>query len=143
MTATKSKYNNKKVEADGHVFDSKAELLYYQNLKSLQEKKEILFFRMQPRYLLQESFRKHEKLHRKIEYVADFEVHHLNGSIEVIDIKGFETTDFNIKKKLFEWKYPHSLRILSFSQIDGGFIELDKLKKARSARKKAKSPKGK
>ena len=143
MTATKSKYNNKKVEADGFIFDSKAELLYYHKLKTLQENELILFFRLQPRYMLQESFKKNGKNHRKIEYVADFEVHHLNGSIEVIDIKGFETTDFNIKKKLFEWKYPHSLTILSFSQIDGGFIELDKLKKARSARKKAKSLKGK
>ena len=143
MTATKSKYNNKKVEVDGFTFDSKAELLYYQNLKALQEREGILFFRLQPRYLLQEAFKKNGKIHRKIEYVAYFEIHHTNGTIEVVDIKGFETTDFNIKKKLFEWRYPHNLTILSFSQIDGGFIELDKLKKARSARKKAKSLKGK
>lgn len=139
MGDTKTKYNNKKIEIDGHTFDSKAEAKYYEHLKWLQESEEILFFRLQPRYELQESFRKEGKLHRKIEYVADFEVHQLDGSIETIDVKGFETTDFAIKRKLFEKKFPHKLTLLAFSQIDGGWIELDELKTARRKRKKEKA----
>jgi hypothetical protein len=139
MAETKSKYNSKKIEIDGHTFDSKAEAKYYEHLKRLQESEEILFFRLQPRYELQESFRKNDKLHRKIEYVADFEIHHLDGSIETVDVKGFETTDFAIKRKLFEKKYPHKLTLLAFSQIDGGWIETDALKTARRKRKKAKA----
>ncbi|GGA31900.1 DUF1064 domain-containing protein [Psychrobacillus lasiicapitis] len=139
MAETKTKYNSKKIELDGHVFDSKAEAKYYELLKLQQAQEKILFFRLQPRYELQASFKKNDKLHRKIEYVADFEVHHLDGSIETIDVKGFETTDFAIKRKLFEKKFPHKLSVLAFSQIDGGWIETDKLKKARKERKKAKN----
>ncbi|MEK3993680.1 DUF1064 domain-containing protein [Psychrobacillus sp. FSL K6-2365] len=139
MAETKTKYNSKKIELDGHVFDSKAEARYYEELKLQQEQSKILFFRLQPRYELQESFKKCGKLHRKIEYVADFEIHHLDGSIETIDVKGFETTDFAIKRKLFEKKFPHKLTLLAFSQIDGGWIELDELKKARRLRKKTKA----
>jgi len=139
MAETKTKYNSKKLELDGHVFDSKAEAKYYEVLKLFQANEEILFFRLQPRYELQESFRKDGKLHRKIEYVADFEVHHTDGSIEVVDVKGFQTETFGVKRKLFEKKFPHKLSLLGFSQIDGGWIELDELKIARRKRKKEKA----
>jgi len=135
---TKSKYGNKKVTVDGHVFDSGIEARYYEQVKWLKNTGEIKSFTLQPRYLLQESFRKGKTLHRKIEYVADFEIIHIDGTIEVVDIKGFETTDFNIKKKLFEYKYPHKLSLLTYSKIDGGWIELADLKKNRKLRKKNK-----
>jgi hypothetical protein len=72
--------------------------------------------------LLQEAFEKNGRKFRKIEYVADFEVHHLDGSIEVIDVKGMETEAFKIKRKLFEKKYPHKLSLITYSQMDGGWI---------------------
>jgi hypothetical protein len=133
-----SKYHSKKVELDGHVFDSKIEAKYYEQLKWLEANKQILFFRLQPRFLLQESFKKDGKNFRKIEYVADFEIHHLDGSIEVVDVKGMETEAFKIKRKLFEKKYPHKLSLVTFSQIDGGWIELEQLKKNRKGRKAVK-----
>ncbi|MEK4029324.1 DUF1064 domain-containing protein [Pseudobacillus sp. FSL P4-0506] len=100
---------------DGITFDSKAEAKYYEHLKRLQTNDQILFFRTQPRYLLQEAFTKNGIMHRKIEYVADFEVHRKNGSIEVVDIKGVETEVFKVKRKLFEKRYPHILRLLTYS----------------------------
>lgn len=133
MTA---KYKSRKKEIDGHVFDSKIEARYYQQLKWLQEHEQILFFRLQPRYLLQEPFEKNGRKFRKIEYVADFEIHHLDGSIEVVDVKGFETEAFKIKRKLFEKKYPHKLSLVTYKEEYGGWIELDELKK-RKAKKKA------
>lgn len=135
---TKSKYGNKKVTVDGHIFDSVIESRYYEQVKWLMATGEIKSFSLQPRYLLQESFRKGKTQHRKIDYVADFEITHIDGTIEVVDIKGFETTDFTIKKKLFEFKYPHKLSLLTYSKIDGGWIELDRLKQNRKLRKKAK-----
>ncbi|MGG1291397.1 DUF1064 domain-containing protein [Bacillus smithii] len=138
MSQQKTKYGSKKVEIDGHVFDSKIEARYYQQLKWLQEHNQILFFRLQPRYLLQEAFRKNGKAFRKIEYIADFEVHHLDGSIEVIDVKGMETEAFKIKRKLFEKKYPHKLSLVTYVKKYGGWIELDKLKKLRKEAKKQK-----
>jgi hypothetical protein len=137
-----SKYKSKKVEVDGHVFDSKIEARYYEQLKWLQEHNQILFFRLQPRYLLQEAFQKNGKTFRKIEYIADFEVHHLDGSIEVIDVKGMETEAFKIKRKLFEKKYPHKLSLVTYVKKYGGWIELDKLKKLRKEAKKQKALSG-
>jgi hypothetical protein len=131
-----TKYKSKKVEIDGHVFDSKIEARYYEQLKWLQEHNQILFFRLQPRYLLQEAFRKNGKTFRKIEYIADFEVHHLDGSIEVIDVKGYETEAFKIKRKLFEKKYPHKLSLVTYVKKYGGWITLDELKKRRKQAKK-------
>ncbi|MFL0361421.1 DUF1064 domain-containing protein [Pseudobacillus sp. 179-B 2D1 NHS] len=104
------------------MFDSKAEARYYAHLKRLQANDQILFFRTQPRYLLQEAFTKNGVMHRKIEYVADFEVHKKDGSIEVIDIKGVETEAFKIKRKLFEFKYPHILSLLAYSPDHEGFL---------------------
>ena len=136
MSQQKTKYGSKKVEIDGHVFDSQIEAKYYKQLKWLQDNNQILFFRLQPRYLLQEAFRKNGKTFRKIEYIADFEVHHLDGSIEVVDVKGIQTEAFKIKKKLFEHKYPHKLSLVTYSKKWGGWIELEELEKKRKAAKK-------
>lgn len=117
-----SKYRNKKVTVDGYEFDSIAESKYYQQLKWLQECKEILSFRLQPRYLLQEAFKKDGKTHRKIEYIADFEIHHKDGSIEVVDVKGVKTDVFRMKEKMFHKRYPHKLSIVGYK--NGSFEEL-------------------
>lgn len=136
--ATESKYNSKLVEIDGVVFHSGLEARYYQQLKWLEANKQILFFRLQPRYLLQEAFEKDGKKFRKLEYVADFEIHHLDGNIEVVDCKGFETEAFKVKRKLFEYKYPHKLSLITYSKKWGGWVELEDLKKYRSNEKKEK-----
>ncbi|MGE8207731.1 DUF1064 domain-containing protein [Heyndrickxia sp. NPDC080065] len=122
------KYGNKKTMVDGITFDSKAEAVYYNQLKWLKQAKQIKDFKLQPRYILQEAFSKNGKNFRKIEYVADFEVLKLDGSVEVIDIKGVETKEFAIKRKLFERKYLDTLSVLAYDD-QFGFIELDKLKK--------------
>jgi hypothetical protein len=131
-----SKYNAKTVELDGYIFDSKLEARYYELLKEKQKNDEILFFRVQPIYQLQETFKKYNKTFRRIDYIADFEVHHLDGSIEVIDVKGFETEAFKIKRKLFEHKYPYKLSLVTYVKKYGGWIELDELKKRRKETKK-------
>jgi Protein of unknown function (DUF1064) len=133
-----SKYKSKKAEVDGYTFDSKAEARYYEQLKWLLDHKQIKGFRLQPRYTLLESFKKNGKTFRKIEYIADFEIHHLDGSIEIVDVKGFETPVFSIKRKLFEKLYPnYRLSIVTYSKKYGGWIELDELKKLRRKKKKA------
>lgn len=131
-----SKYGSKKVELDGHIFDSKIEAKYYEQLKWLQAHKEIKSYKLQPRYLLLESFKKNGRTHRKMEYIADFEIKHLDGSIEVIDVKGMETEAFKIKRKLFENRYDYKLSLVTFSKKWGGWIELDELKKLRKKAKK-------
>lgn len=131
-----NKYNNKKVTVDNIQFDSKIEAQYYEHLKDLEQQGVVSEFFMQKKYLLLEGFDKNGKRIRPIHYIADFEVHYADGTIEVVDIKGFETPDFRIKKKLFEYRYPFELKLITYSKIDGGWIELEDLKKARRERKK-------
>lgn len=122
-----SKYRNRKVELDGNKFDSVMESKYYQQLKWLKQCKQIKKFTLQPRFLIQEAFEKDGVKYRKIEYIADFEIHNLDGSIEIIDVKGAETKEFLLKKKLFHARYPHKLSIVTYDSTYG-WIELDKLK---------------
>lgn len=100
-----NKYNARKTKIDGYTFDSKAEGEYYLILKEKHRRGEIQGFKLQPRYLLLESFRKNGKTYRKTEYVADFEVYHLDGSTQVVDVKGVKSEAFKIKHKLFEKRY--------------------------------------
>lgn len=123
-----NKYGARKTVVDGITFDSKAEAKYYEQLKWLKKAKQIKDFSLQPRFELQETFKKHDKTFRKIEYIADFEVTNLDGSKEVIDIKGMETKEFAIKRKLYERKFDTPLKVIAYDR-SFGFIELDKLKK--------------
>lgn len=66
------KYKNKKTQVDMYVFDSIAESRRYKELALLERAGEIKDLQLQPRFLLQESFKKNGKTYRKIEYVADF-----------------------------------------------------------------------
>ncbi|MCY7574479.1 DUF1064 domain-containing protein [Bacillus pumilus] len=123
-----NKYGARKTVVDGITFDSKAEAKYYEQLKWLKKAKQIKDFSLQPRFELQEAFKKNSKTFRNIEYIADFLVTNLDGSKEVIDIKGVETKEFAIKRKLYERKFDTPLKVIAFDR-SLGFIELDKLKK--------------
>ena len=100
-----NKYKNKKVQIDMYVFDSIAESRRYKELALLERAKKISNLELQPRFLLQPSFKKNGKTFRKIEYVADFKYEE-NGQVIVEDVKGMETKEFQLKRKLFEYKYP-------------------------------------
>lgn len=100
-----NKYRNKKVQIDMYVFDSIAESRRYKELVLLQRAGKITELRLQPKFLLQECFRKNGKTYRKIEYIADF-MYEENNKIIVEDVKGKETEVFKLKRKLFEHQYP-------------------------------------
>lgn len=138
---TKTKYRNKKVVADGIEFDSMLEARYYKHLKLLKEQGIVIDFELQPKFELLESFKKNGKTYRAITYQADFKVKYADGRIEVIDVKGMVTQQFELRRKLFEYRYPYELKLLTYSKIDGGWITHDELKKARQARKRAKQVK--
>lgn len=123
-----SKYRAKKTVVDNITFDSIAESKYYEQLKWLLQAKQIKSFKLQPKFLLQEGFKKNGVAVRKIEYIADFEVHKLDGSIEIVDVKGVETDVFSLKKRLYLKKYEHPLKIVTLDKTLG-WIELDQLKK--------------
>ena len=88
-----------------YVFDSIAESRRYKELALLEKAGEIENLQLQPKFLLQDSFKKNGKTYRKIEYIADF-MYEEKGKVIVEDVKGMETKEFKIKRKLFEYKYP-------------------------------------
>lgn len=100
-----SKYNNKKTIIDNIKFDSKAEANRYIELKMLEKARKISDLELQPKFELQEKYtnNKGEKV-RAITYKADF-CYIENGKLVVEDVKGVETKEFKIKRKLFENKY--------------------------------------
>lgn len=101
-----SKYNSKKVVIDGIEFDSKKEAFYYLELKVLLKSGEIRDLELQKEYVLQESFKINKKTRRKITYKADFSFFSTSDNRNhVVDVKGFKTEVYKIKKKLFEYKY--------------------------------------
>lgn len=100
-----NKYRNKKTQIDMYVFDSAKEAQRYRELTLLERAGEISNLELQPRFLLQDSFKKNGKTYRKIEYIADFKYIEKDKTI-VEDVKGLQTDVFKIKHKLFEKKYP-------------------------------------
>jgi len=138
MIRKTNKYNNKKVTVDGIKFDSKQESDYYLYLKELQAQEEVKEFTLQPAFELQPKFTKRGINFRAITYKADFHIWLTDGTDYVVDVKGFETADFKIKKKMFEKSHPQELKLVAFSKIDGGWIEMTDLKKVRKVRKKLK-----
>jgi thymidylate kinase len=130
-----NKYGAKKVIIDGIKFDSKMEADYFLYLK---QQPNVIAFRLQPKFLLQDKFVKRGITFRKIEYKADFDVLYEGGRIETIDIKGAETEVFKIKRKLFEAKFPQELILLTFVKKHGGWITIEKLKEIRKVNKKSK-----
>jgi hypothetical protein len=131
-----NKFGARKVTIDNHTFDSVAEAKYYDQLKWLLHAKQIKSFKLQPKFMLQESFKKNGKTFKAIQYIADFEIHNLDGSVEIVDVKGHETKEFLIKRKLFEKRYEHCLKLITLDNALG-WIELDELKKLK---KKAGKP---
>lgn len=107
-----NKYRNKKVQVDMYVFDSIQESRRYKELKLLLKAGKISDLQLQPRFLLQDSFKKNGKTFRKIEYIADFQYIE-NGKTIVEDVKGMQTEVFKLKHKIFEKVYPNlELRII-------------------------------
>lgn len=136
-----SKYNAKKIQYKGVVFDSKVECDYYQYLeRNLGEGYDRI--ELQPKYELQPKF---ENI-RPINYVADFALWKDGKLIEVIDVKGMPTPEAKIKAKIFR----HQNRDIPLTWICEApkytgleWITYEELLKARKKRKKEKMKNGK
>ncbi|EHJ08408.1 DUF1064 domain-containing protein [Staphylococcus simiae] len=97
-----SKYNAKKIEYKGIVFDSKVECEYYQYLENKMNGVQYNKIEIQPRYELIPKVNKQ----RKTEYIADFALYLDNELVEVIDVKGMPTETAKLKAKMFRYLYP-------------------------------------
>lgn len=99
------KYKNRKVEYKGIVFDSIRERNYYMYLEGLLDSGEITDLQLQVKYELQPSFKaSNGKTIRAITYIADFVYKDKDGKEIIVDVKGFRTDVYKLKKKLMLYK---------------------------------------
>ena len=98
----KQKYKAHKVVVDGHVFDSKKEATRYDELKKLQKAGVVSFFLRQVPFEIQHN----------VKYKVDFLVFWKDGGVTWEDVKGFQTKEFKIKKKLVEERFPISITLI-------------------------------
>ena len=107
-----SKYRNRKTLIKGILFDSEREGLRYLELLSREKAGEIQDLKLQEAFEIQPAFKKDGKHYRAIYYVADFS-YNQGGQRIVEDVKGFKTAVFQLKRKMFEYRYPDlTLRIV-------------------------------
>lgn len=92
----RSKYGNQRTIVDGINFDSKAEARYYCELKLLKLAGQIKDYAIKPRFTLLPR----NGIFRAVEYIADFLVYYKDGREELIDVKGVETKEFKLKRKM-------------------------------------------
>ena len=119
-----AKYGNKKVFADGLVFDSKKEAARYRELHILHRVGEISDLRLQVPYELipaqYETYERYGKngkrlkdgrrcIEKAVTYIADFVYKDDGGNTVVEDTKGVKTKDYIIKRKLM--LDPYGIRI--------------------------------
>lgn len=121
-----------KAGLDVITFDSEMEANYYLMLLG-----NVDNLKIHPQYLLQPEFEKNGELFNAIYYEADFEFIE-NGIKRIVDIKGMETDEFILKRKLFEYKYPaFHLEVLKYSKTTG-WVELWDYKKIMKQKRKEK-----
>ena len=110
------KYRNKKIVIDGIKFDSKKESKDWKELCMLEAAGGISNLRRQVPFVLQEGYTNNQgKKIRPIIYLADF-VYEKDGKTYVQDSKGGKATQtdvFKLKRKLFEYKYPEYIFVIS------------------------------
>ena len=121
-----NKYGAKKVEIDGHVFDSRLEGRYYEHLLYLMNDGVVESFEMKKSYTLLDKFPhpKTGKTVRAIKYTPDFKVIYADGHVEVVDTKGMKTRDFIMRCKMFMFRYQIPLVIIAWDRKTKTFVEV-------------------
>lgn len=132
----KNKYKAHKPFINDIQFDSINESKFYVLLLKHQRTGRIRGFEMQKRFVLIPSHIKRGKKYREMAYIADFVVHGIDGLTDIIDVKGFETPEFTIKHKIFEYVYPDlELVCYQYSETNKKWLTLDEVKKMRREKK--------
>ena len=118
LEKSSSKYHNEKIKYKGETFDSRKEFDYYLILKDREKRGEIYGLERQKSIEIQPSFKTPDgETVRAITYIADFVYKERIGSrkvddkiisddiiVHVVDVKGYKTEIYKLKKKLLAYK---------------------------------------
>ena len=96
MKFHRHKFNAVQTVRDGIKFQSKLEAAYYETLKLKVKAGVVIFFLRQVPFHLPGG----------VTYRVDFQEFHSDGTVHFVEIKGFETKTWEIKKKMVEALYP-------------------------------------
>lgn len=107
MQKLRHKFGAIRTERNTFRFGSKLEADYYDQLCLLKKGGVVLFFLRQVPFHLPGN----------IIYRADFQVFYKDGLVEFVDVKGFETKEFKLKKKLVECHYPIKIKLIKKDDI--------------------------
>ena len=123
------KYNAVRVEIDWIKFRSKLESICYIYLK---ENFNIIEY--EPAFILQWKFEYEWKKYREIKYKSDFLLQMKEYKL-IIEIKGFETPEWKLKKKMFlnkmaifEKEYDCKLKFIVAKSRKDMILQLEKIK---------------
>lgn len=101
----RSKYNNRKADFKGESFDSEKERDYYILLLDREKRGEITDIQRQVVITIQESFKTPSgEKYRAITYKADFVYKDITGQVHIVDVKGYKTEVYKLKKKLLAFR---------------------------------------
>ena len=110
ITTKQNKYHNKKVEYDGHKFDSHKEQNRYLQLLQLEKLGIIKDLKLQVPYLLLDTIRYKGKTYSKTSYICDFQyIDVKTNKVIVEDVKSPATAKdkvYRLKIKMLLSKYP-------------------------------------
>lgn len=130
-----SKYMAKKKVIDCIRFDSVVESKYFEKLKRDVTDNKICMFSLQPIYKLQPKFIQDGIKYREINYKADFKVYNIDGTIDVIDIKGLPTPEAKMKRKMYNYIFKDTVKWICW--YGKAWRDYDDVQKIKKERKKA------
>jgi hypothetical protein len=102
----KNKYSNKKVENDGHKFDSRIESNFYNMLRL-----NSIEFTMKEVFVLQDKFRYLDEAIREIKIIPDFLIKKGTETVAIVDTKGMITDLSKMKYKMLKAKLEKQIPI--------------------------------
>lgn len=118
MRRDPSKYRARRTTLDGIEFASAKEARHYAELKLRERAGEIRDLVLQPVFELQEGFIFDGKSVRPVTYRADFQYFDVKLKKDVVvDVKGFKTPEYKLKRKLFLFRFVYTPPYLWFIEV--------------------------
>lgn len=96
-----NKFNAKRSEYGGYIYDSRMEAAYAKDLDLRKKGKDIKDWERQFK-LEMWAYDKDGEPKIKMTHRVDFRIHHNDGSYELVEVKGVETQDYRTRRKWLE-----------------------------------------
>lgn len=115
---------------DGAIsFHSGLEAQYYRDVLKPLDEEGTISVELQPRFEILRGFENDGAKYLPVYYLPDFAVTYPDGRLEVIDVKGFTTDIFMLKRKMFLSAHP-GIRLLVLKHVRkfGGWISIEDYK---------------